>query len=69
MTENNILLKMTNEKRRKINDFINNFLGHEPSQQEKKEFTIMQKLTESNIYYKGTFIGMVKYNTFDDEMH
>jgi len=61
MTEKNILLRMTIEKARMINELITKFLGHEPSKEEKKQFNIMNRLGESIIYHKGDFIGSVKY--------
>jgi hypothetical protein len=61
MTEKNILLKMTMEKARMINELITKFLGHEPSKEEKKQFNIMNRLGESIIYHKGDLIGIVKY--------
>ena len=44
-----------------IKEVITNFLGHEPSPEEKKQFNIMHSLGESNIYYKGVLIGHVAY--------
>lgn len=66
MSEENILLKMTREKNRMIKEVITNFLGHEPSGEEKKLFNLMHRLGESNIYYKGELIGHVVYQTEDD---
>lgn len=61
----NVLLKMTIEKTRLINEMISNFLGHEPSEEEKKQFNIMHRLGESIIYYNGDLIGSVKYEADD----
>lgn len=61
MSEKNVLLKMTMEKSRLINEMITKFLGHEPSTEEKKQFHVMNRLRESIIYYKGDLIGTVKY--------
>lgn len=61
MPEKNILLKMTIQKTRMINELITKFLGHEPSGEEKKQFQIMNRLGESIIYYKDCLIGTVKY--------
>jgi len=65
MTEKNVLLKMTMEKARMINELITKFLGHEPSRDEKKQFHIMSRLGESIIYYKGRLVGTVEYNVDD----
>lgn len=62
MTEKNVLLKMTMEKARMINELITKFLGHEPSRDEKKQFHIMSRLGESIIYHKGHLVGTVQYN-------
>ena len=61
----NVLLKMTIEKARLINELIAGFLGHEPSEEEKKQFNIMNRLGESIIYFNGEFIGTVKYKADD----
>jgi len=61
MSEKNILMKMSIEKKKMIKEVITNFLGHEPSPEEKKQFNIMHSLGESNIYYKGVLIGHVAY--------
>jgi hypothetical protein len=65
MSEKNVLLKMTMEKARMINELITKFLGHEPTKEEKKEFHIMNRLGESIIYHKGNFVGTVKYEIDD----
>lgn len=61
----NVLLKMTIEKARLINEVITKFLGHEPSNEEKKKFNIMNRLGESIIYFDGDYIGTVKYKADD----
>jgi len=61
----NILLKMTEEKNRLINEVITRFLGHQPSMLERKAFTFMHRLEESYIYYKGRLIEIVKYEAKD----
>lgn len=61
MTEKNVLLKMTIEKARMINELITKFLGHTPSKEEKKQFNVMNRLGESIIYYKGDLVGSVVY--------
>ena len=65
MSEKNVLLKMTIEKARMINELITRFLGHEPTREEKKQFNIMNRLGESIIYFKGDLIGTVKYEMDD----
>jgi hypothetical protein len=65
MSEKNVLLKMTMEKARLINELITSFLGHEPSKEEKKEFNILNHLGESFIYHKGSFVGTVRYEVDD----
>jgi hypothetical protein len=67
MPEKNVLLKMTMEKARLINELITKFLGHEPSLEEKKRFHIMNRLGESVVYFRGELIGTVKYKA-DDEL-
>jgi hypothetical protein len=61
----NVLLKMTIEKTRLINEVITKFLGHEPSSEEKRKFNIMNRLGESIIYFDGDYIGTVKYKADD----
>ena len=65
MSEKNVLLKMTIEKARMINELITKFLGHEPSKEEKKQFHIMNRLGESIIYHQGSLIGTVRYKADD----
>lgn len=65
MPEKNVLLKMTMEKARMINELITKFLGHEPTKEEKKQFHIMNRLGESIIYHNGELVGTVKYKTDD----
>ena len=65
MSEKNVLLKMTMEKARLINELITSFLGHEPTMEEKKQFHIMNRLGESIIYYKGDLVGTVRYESHD----
>jgi len=61
----NVLLKMTIEKARLINEMIANFLGHQPTEEEKRQFNIMNRLGESIIYFNGDLIGTVKYKADD----
>jgi hypothetical protein len=65
MSEKNVLLKMTMEKARMINEVITKFLGHEPTKEEKKQFNIMNRLGESIIYYNGYLVDTVKYELDD----
>lgn len=58
-------MKMTIEKNRMINELIVKFLGHEPSEAERKEFRIMNQLGESIIYYQGELVGIVRYKEDD----
>ena len=61
----NILLKMTEEKNRLINETILRFLGHEPSREERKQFTFMHRLGESYIYFKNRLVEVIRYNEED----
>jgi len=61
MPEAHILTKMTLEKSRLIEEAIVAFLGHKPSWKQRKAFSIMNKLGESSIYFKGKYVGTVKY--------
>ena len=63
----NILLAMTEEKNRLINETISRFLGHEPSWEERKQFTFMHRLGESYIYFKNKLVDVVRYHR-DDKM-
>lgn len=66
MSDANILLKMTMEKTRLIEEMIVQFLGYKPTWKERKTFSIMNKLGESSIYYKGKYIGTVKYDPMEE---
>lgn len=66
MSEKNILMKMSIEKNRLINEVIMNFLGHIPGKEERKKFNIMHSLGESKIYYKGKLLRTVRYETHDE---
>jgi hypothetical protein len=57
MLYDNILWEMANEKSKRIRDFVKEFLGHEPSREERRDFTFMHGLTETIIYYKGRLLG------------
>jgi hypothetical protein len=63
MADNHILLQMTLEKNRMIEEVIARFLGHKPSWKERKLFSVMHSLEESSVYYKGECIGTVRYET------
>lgn len=59
MTDN-ILVKITAVKNKQIKEFIHDFLGHAPKEDERKNFTIMHSLYQSVIYYKGTLVGYIQ---------
>jgi hypothetical protein len=65
MLYDNVLWKMTNEKTLMIRYFVSNFLGHEPSSTERKEFLFMHSLTETIIYHKGILLGNLKFYISD----
>ena len=62
----NILVRMSIQKSKMIQEIIREFVGHEPSAEERKEFKIMHQLDESLIYHKGKLIAQVKHGV-DDE--
>jgi len=66
MSEINVLMLMTLEKTRRIEEVITNFLGHKPSWQERKAFSILNKLDESSIYHKGEHLATVTCANIDD---
>ena len=66
MPEANILMQMTIEKSRLIEEVIVGFLGHSPSWKERKTFRIMNQLHESSIYHKGELVGTVNYAAVED---
>jgi len=66
MPEANILLQMTIEKSRLIEEVIVRFLGHAPNWKERKTFRIMNQLQESSVYHKGECIGVIRCETVDD---
>lgn len=68
MSRDNILLKITEEKNRLINEVITNFLGHAPGKEDKKQFNIINQLGESIIYYRGELICSIKYKTVEDKI-
>jgi hypothetical protein len=65
MTADNILDELSNERSRMIKQFMANFLGHEPTREEKRHFVCMHSLTETSIYYKGKLLGKLEYSGFD----
>ncbi len=66
MSDSNILMKMTMEKSRLIEEMIIQFLGYKPSWKERKAFSILNKLDESSVYYKGKYVGTVKYQPAEE---
>ena len=68
MSRDNILLKITEEKNRMINEVITNFLGHPPGKEDKKQFNIINQLGESIIYYRGELICSIRYKTIEDKI-
>jgi len=56
---------MSSAKNELVKEFITKFLGHDPSKNERKEFTIMHGLSESKIYYQGNLIGNLNYEITD----
>jgi hypothetical protein len=65
MAADSILHDLSNERSRLIREFITNFLGHEPTREEKKQFVCMHSLSETMIYHKGKLLGTLEYNIFD----
>lgn len=61
MSDVNILMNMTLEKSRLIEEMIIAFLGYKPGWKERKAFSILNKLAESSVYYKGKYVGTVRY--------
>jgi hypothetical protein len=66
MSEFNILMKMTIEKRKQIEGIICNFLGHPPDGKERKNFRMMHQLEMCHVYYKTQLIGTVINETADE---
>jgi hypothetical protein len=63
--EDNILIRLTSEKTKWVREFLRDFLGHEPSSEERKLFTIMHGLSESRVYYKGRLVANVEFEVSD----
>jgi hypothetical protein len=66
MSDANILLQMTLERTRLIEERIVQFLGHVPSWKERKTFRILNRLGESTIYYEKQLVGTVYFQPVDD---
>ncbi|HJW17092.1 MAG TPA: hypothetical protein VJ499_08225 [Flavisolibacter sp.] len=66
MSDANILLQMTLERTRLIEERIVQFLGHRPSWKERKAFRILNRLGESTIYHQNQLVGTVYYQPIDD---
>ena len=66
MSDANVLLEMTIQKAKLIEQMIIQFLGHPPSWNERKAFKVMNRLGESTIYHKGEFVGIVTYLPMND---
>jgi hypothetical protein len=65
----NVLQKLTEEKNRMITEVITKFLGHEPTQEDRKFFKVINRLGESIIYYQGELICSIKYETVNDTIN
>jgi hypothetical protein len=63
---NNILQEIADQKNHLIQNLLTDFLGHRPSADERSKFSIMNRLTESRIYFEGRLIGVVKNATYID---
>ncbi len=59
---------LKNKKQKIISDFITQFIGHEPSKEEKKRFTITHQLNETRIYCKGILIARMRYYLKDETL-
>ena len=59
-------MKMTIEKRLRIEKIIIDFLGHVPSGKERKDFTLMNHLTECQVLHKGITIGTVQNEMIEE---
>ena len=66
MSDANILLQMTMEKARRVEEIITRFLGHKPSWRERKSFRIMNSLSESSVYHKGELLATIKFEAIED---
>ncbi len=63
---NNILQVIADRKNQLIQNLLTDFLGHLPNAEERSKFSIMNRLTESRIYYEGRLIGVVKNAMYVD---
>ena len=66
MSDANILLQMTLERTRLIEERIVQFLGHVPNWKERKAFRILNRLGESTIYHEKQLVGTVYYQPIDE---
>jgi hypothetical protein len=69
MEDSNILLKMAEEKQRKIRAAMVSFLGYEPSEINRKYFRVMHRLGESSVYYQDLLIATIKNEVVDDTLY
>lgn len=60
MQEDHAFNAIANHKYSLIREFIQNYLGHTPTDEERRGFSIMHWLQESKIYYKGKLVGIVR---------
>lgn len=66
MDDNHILDEMAQDNKRKIHEAMVQFLGHEPTDLDKKEFRVMHGLGETSLYYQNTLITVVQTEVKDD---
>ena len=63
MLDHNILVQMALEKRKRVLRFMTQYLGHTPSPEERKKFTLMHSMKESKVCFEGRVIGHLMYET------
>jgi hypothetical protein len=68
MAEDNILLLMSIYKNELIREFMHDFLGHPPSPLERKQFTIVHSLHETNIYFMGRHLTRIPGVTHQEKI-
>ena len=66
MSDANVLLQMTLERTRLLEEWIVQLLGHVPSWNERKAFRILNRLGESTIYHKKQLVGTVYYQPMQE---
>ena len=66
MQENDVLNRMSSGKAQRVRAFLQQYLGHLPTREEKKKFTFMHRLNEVLIYHKKELVGKVQYFTEDE---